>query len=612
MIVSAADLWTTWVESGTLRPQDYDADIERLVRDAAGPSEDASALTDALNRLQWDARDLLHALLPVLTSFSGMLADLLALYERVGATRANKANLRIKYEFEDGQKIDEDLASFREHVRRVRRVMARLTVFRLPSTAWKSPFSRRARELNFDEYEMGSRVLGTEGRTWQFSTDFPSPVVDDPVLSRILGRHRLMIVSAIHCWADLNVHTRADWDKGADLDELYLSFCRAASDGWVVGQIGLLNLAPVLVDRVPDKASDLLQAQDDWLAEFWEPGEATEIPITELVDEVTDVLSLPYWGRRHELYSAWITAAMDAALDHRLIFDVTDGVLAFPFRATLLARMTTSMGRVELWTEKRFDALQHNLHGKRKNHIQPDYVFIDPAQPNDPLVVVEAKQYLSSNSRNPGDAAHDYSQNLPHAQVLVVAHGPLGPTTMDRVEAANRTRVSLYPDVRPGSTAAVHRFGAELAALLPDSSLSDWHAASSLGSQSVQPSNGTADDSVPLVDPQRAPLGRRPVFLGIEYLETNRFPGQRWRSEAWRATNGLCVVIVTDNGGTSVNNATSALKEAVESRWLSEGPEIMIIDDWLDTNSPRFCVHGAPHLGVDLDALDRQGIVLPR
>ncbi len=59
-----------------------------------------------------------------------------------------------------------------------------------------------------------------------------------------------------------------------------------------------------------------------------------------------------------------------------------------------------------------------------------------------------------------------------------------------------------------------------------------------------------------IVDPSHAPLGRRPELLSVEYLSLAFVNPQRYRCEAWHLTNGAAVVIVTDNGGTSLMNAS--------------------------------------------------------
>lgn len=192
MIITAGELWSRWVDLGVLRPNDYDNDIVNLVRNALGSSQTNNvSLLGALDGAGWTARDLLRTIQPILASFSGMLTDLLRLYERIGATRADSDNLRIKYKFETGDRIDDVLAPFREHVKQVERVIAQMDSFQFPSfpvlTVWNSPVSKL---IPWDPDE-ASALLGLnsfeELREWPYSSDFSSPQTDDPDLRRVLA-----------------------------------------------------------------------------------------------------------------------------------------------------------------------------------------------------------------------------------------------------------------------------------------------------------------------------------------------------------------------------------------------------------------------------------------
>ncbi|RJT89966.1 hypothetical protein D6T64_05215 [Cryobacterium melibiosiphilum] len=456
------------MDSNLLRPKDYDSDIADLVRREIGDSSlDIAALPRAMDIAKWDARDLIRTMMPVLTSFSGMLSDLLALYERIDATRTHKDNLHISYEFETGDAIDDQLAPFRERVQRTQTVLRRIDAFQFDHEyAWKSPLAERADKLHHHAHDAAVNLLGLESvaaaSEWPFASEIPAPLIENPSLVHLVTRLRQVIVAALDKFSELGptVGTmRPSHDQTDDSPDLRI----LAGDLWWLTEIGIMSLVPDLFAELSaDESAKLVQAQLRWLERFWV---ASTITAEQRIEELADVLRLPYWGKRPDLYSAWVAAAIDAALvPGRLSFDVTDGVLAFPFRATLLARIDTANGAVELWTEKRFQAT--GLKGKgRVNHIQPDYVLINGAAPNKVIGVIEAKQYL--NSKNHGDTAHDYAHNLSDAEVFIVAHGPLGQRTLNKVAPADRKRVSLHPQVRPGSRSATKTFADRLVALLP-------------------------------------------------------------------------------------------------------------------------------------------------
>lgn len=127
----------------------------------------------------------------------------------------------------------------------------------------------------------------------------------------------------------------------------------------------------------------------------------------------------------------------------------------------------------------------------------------------------------------------------------------------------------------------------------------------------------TATAEPPIVDPSSAPYARRPHLLGVEYLALDYFGIQRYRCEGWQLTNGDTVVIVTDNGGTSLMNASEKIAAMLRERW--EVNVLTIIEDWIEPYFPgepltRFRVsdeHGG-NTSVDYDKLEACGLVLPR
>lgn len=469
VIGSASELWRRWVDGNILRPRDYDTDIAELVQAALpGPGTGLEGIPDRMDAAGWGARDLIRTLLPALTSFSGMLTDLLGLYERVGATTAGGSNLRIHYEFEDGVTTDEQLSDFRETVERVETVMSAVDAFAFEFThAWASPMrgNYRLAGTAVGPVDAGAGILGyLDCADVPFTAEVPVPTTTDPSILKVVIQHHQVIVAALARLAALAGSERELAAGSRDLESTDDELLRSANDNWWLMEIAYLHSFPDVVGSLASPDRDrLLAGQEEWLKGFWRTA---AMPVDQQVTELTDILSLPQWGRRFELYSAWVVAAMDAALGAgRLVFDVTDGVLAFPFRANLLARVATAFGPVELWSEKRFTAA--DLVGKgRTNGIQPDFTLIDSAT-SSVRAAVEAKQYRSRYSKNPGQAARDYARNLPAAEVLVVAHGPIRENSHALVEPMDRDRVQFHHDVRPGSVAALRKLSSCLKRILP-------------------------------------------------------------------------------------------------------------------------------------------------
>jgi hypothetical protein len=466
VIETASELWTYWVDEKSFRPQDYDSDVLKCVAASLGDeSITKSAIVQRLRNENWDARTLIRTVLPFVSTFSGMLRDLLKLYERIGATTTNRDSLRIEYEFESGDRLDESLSSFREVVRRTELTLSHAESFKFdPSHAWASSLSP------YITHPLLAAANTLRVRVEDLDTvRFPDIVArfetENSALEPLVRRHRLIVQTALDQQSGRARHARgvreARSARSLSTDEDRLA--HAIGDNWLAFQLGLLEELEFAISSVsPDKMQSLLAQYADWLEGFWESSAVT---LEQQIEELSDVLSMPEWGKRHELYASWLCALMDEAYKQRLVFDVSDGVLAFPFRPTLLARIQADRGPVELWTEKKFKASDLAGHG-RTDHIQPDYVFVDSAT-GACVMAVEAKQYKSKYSTNPGLAARDYAANLPGAEVLVVAHGPIRSKALDQVEPADRPRVRFHRDVRPGSEYAKRIFAEQLNEVLP-------------------------------------------------------------------------------------------------------------------------------------------------
>lgn len=125
-----------------------------------------------------------------------------------------------------------------------------------------------------------------------------------------------------------------------------------------------------------------------------------------------------------------------------------------------------------------------------------------------------------------------------------------------------------------------------------------------------------------IVNPSLAPIGLEPKFLGIEFIEPTYHGNERYRTEAWQLNNGSVVVIVSDNHGMSLMNASVSIATAIHERWdsIARGQSLTIIEDW--TADPEFQYDGDTRFVIsaedggnrplDFDMWDKSGIVLPR
>lgn len=458
---TAADLWRSWLRSGVLRPQDYDRDLADAIRRQLGPSRTRD-LARAMDRAEWTPRDLLQAIAPDLDSFSGMLRDLLRLYEKVGARSATGENLLISYEFDENDPFDVLLSSFREQEESARRVSSSGSgiTFR-PDDVFQNP----ARE--FGDWDAVDRLFGPRPDEWPFARGAPRfDPTGHPRTDAVVGRGMRMVDAVMATLARLGP-TRAEvaqWvhESGAE-GTVAGNMARAAHD-----YCPLMTTAALhgLADAVRNGSVEpgMLDELDAWLTGF-----ESKTELETLVSDVTDLLSLPSWGKRHELYSAWISTQFDLALAvDRAEFRVVDGALRFPFKATLLAEIVAAGGAYELWCEMRTD-LVDPVSRERLRGIQPDFRILrrEPTGGDATVLAVEVKQYRRGAAGRHGRALARYAAGLPGATVLLVGHGPLGKTVRDKVPVADRSRTVVFEGVRPGRPDNSAAFRAEIERLLP-------------------------------------------------------------------------------------------------------------------------------------------------
>lgn len=475
---TATELWREWERSGVLRPQDYDTDVaDQVRRMLARRGQDGSGPIDrALDDARWTARDLLQTLAPLVTSFTAMQRDLLRLLQRVGAASGTQENLRVQYEFVAGDIIDESLADFRERVRHIEAVVVQLRPLSFTTShAFDSAMRQHATSEAVDGLVAISGAASWE--TWQFSDGVPDatptgyPQIDGlaerviALVRGVLARLESVGTDTVTAREWAYAH-RDDLEQDPGLDQIIW----AATDFWPLSTAAAVYQWTAGIAAGTIAASDeFLMQVDAWLGGF-EAGEPEEAKIERMVEEFVDILSLPAWGKRHELYSAWITTQLDRAVHGRLEFVVVDGALRFPFHATLLAHLPTVHGPVELWCEVRSPATGE-LGGGRKRGIQPDYRFQRPAHDKasdrTTVAAVEVKQYKSPAAIKHGGTLRDYVANLPGATVLLVAHGPLGAGVIDAVPESDRDRARVHTDVRVGHPRESAAFRADVARLFP-------------------------------------------------------------------------------------------------------------------------------------------------
>lgn len=184
-----------------------------------------------------------------------------------------------------------------------------------------------------------------------------------------------------------------------------------------------------------------------------------------IVEKWNQFLQLPIWKKRHEVYSIWIFKQMIAKFPREnLLFNIENGVLAFPFSGACIAKVAFGDEIFEFWTELRTKTSVTPVGSGRKEGIQPDYSIVYGRADNseDSIVVVECKQYKKSNTKNFSNAIIDYANNRANAKVLLTDYGEINKEKVeDRLGAIRKERYEMFSLCRP-RTKCVDDFSMEV------------------------------------------------------------------------------------------------------------------------------------------------------
>jgi hypothetical protein len=183
--------------------------------------------------------------------------------------------------------------------------------------------------------------------------------------------------------------------------------------------------------------------------------------------DLRDLLNLPIWKRRHELYAVWVGSRIADALRRpradglrkaRLVWHPDGDTLRFPFSGAQLASAEVAKRRFEFWTEKKTPLSPSGVSGRR--NIQPDYRLDE--MPVHRLkatrFVVECKQYLKWSIKNFGEALADYAAGCPEAVIVLVNYGPVpndGDLLLRHIPYGDRIRTHAIGCYRPDNDEAL-------------------------------------------------------------------------------------------------------------------------------------------------------------
>lgn len=524
---TSVDLWNMFQRQGGLLPETYDAELlQALVAELELDGDlQLERQLDTVSPTRF-----LVALLSALQPWSSMVSDVLQMFERHGVYTSN-GEVLVEFDFQAGDlgKLRFDANHFKKAIEAFQRLLASLETISTSdnelfglSPALENALAASHGIRQEDWGRAGSAVTldgisyKTKGppssaaarrwfgyrpgatdpdyRFWPFDDALPFPTwrPSDPLAKAL----RPVVSVIVELSRRVSPYTSWDGLQDARRDEksdpAVCTTQRAPIESW--------SLNRVLASQYDRMSRSLLQRL--WLLHDLAPREAgaraaLAAEVSRLVSERTSIvprqppgqvleelLALPLWQFRHQLYSVWLVTAVEGAMPSHAVFRLkpVQGQLRFSFSATPIAAISVEPEEFELVAEVKTPAPEGiKLLGKsRVSSVQPDYL-IRERDSKKVLYVLEAKQYRDGDKSNFSKALHDYAATHQEALVVVANYGPMPPDMREAVQELARKaetdlktavvdRCEAIGDVRPAED-GLQRLREHIALILPPAQL---------------------------------------------------------------------------------------------------------------------------------------------
>ena len=446
MLKSSAELWRELSSVAKFEDVAYDEELKNTIARSLNLTPDR--IEDELQEKSIPVERLLTVFLEALKPFSQMMGDLLRAYESAGA-KSNNNNIMIEFDFDSVPK-QYGLEAFRNYVSIVQE---RANV----KTKLRSPWLLLQYLGRFDNGPLNRKKNSSypiEIRKWLDA--YNNDILPEHLPSFLKIRYNKGLSDIVSIVEESLQRYRAEYDPSKGLhksmriagDKYDTKFWWAESDHWL-GRF--VEIFYEITSYYRNSLKGISESETAYYESILHNPDVVEVVTEkEKYDAICEILDMPFWKHRYEMYSAWVfTCIVDSVTDLGISYNVVDSVLQFKFSGALLATLSVFDVQFEIWAEKRFEA--DNLTGEgRKKHIQPDYSIIQRGSESDvSCVLIECKQYKRPNNKNFADAINDYAKACSDAKVFLVNYGRISKNLTARLGIDVRKRYNCYGKMQP-------------------------------------------------------------------------------------------------------------------------------------------------------------------
>lgn len=497
-IQTTVDLWESLSKVADFKSNEYDKALLHSIIRRLHFEEDKSIIFQIKSN-QTGIEELLAAFIRALEPFSRMMSDLLEMFQNASAFKTDN-NLLIEFDFEKSKnKFNLNLEAFKDITHKSKAVL-NYYKYRLKSDRSLFKVIDLMNSCITSNYYIVDNSNDVKGWIKEYENDkWPAFIPEKPIVSikeideklsilwQFMVDHIKIFKSEYnlmcgrkgslrnylekYVYNSLNNENESNStcsfnsnqtkDNLNNKQEEYLWI--AETDCWTRSLMKTIDLVARHTDWYAERKdyeslSLIIRKLDNCLKMF--ESKKGKKPIQKRIDEVIELLNMPFWKKRYEVYSAWVCTQIVKALDdHRIEYNVIDDKLSFSFAGSHIATCTDLNPPLHIWTELRTAYKSRIKGGKRKKHIQPDYsLAVDNVKdPKNTAVVVECKQYKRYSSRNFSHAVVDYANGRPNATVLLASYTDVPGQIYDRVYDLDDSidiyqRIPFIKRLAPGST----------------------------------------------------------------------------------------------------------------------------------------------------------------